>query len=213
MGRIATVLEVAKPECRATLEHETVAVVHRTESGNDVGQHVVPFHGRCRFTVTRRLPSDLHPIGHSPITAANSLTVRGQRTRHRLSHQNAGSSFPGSWSRPDVMGLMGVSAPVLGLNAKASAIEPSRRSGADQLSRRAYSMRMPTCGSGVAAAKASANTLSPPTSRGRCAASSTGAMANSLLDLLRAERWNEDRILAQLLRARTLTTQRQARQG
>ena len=36
---------------------------------------------------------------------------------------------------------------------------------------------------------------------------------NSLLDLLRAGSWNEDRILAQLRRARTLTTQRQERQG
>ena len=35
----------------------------------------------------------------------------------------------------------------------------------------------------------------------------------SLLDLLCADRWNEDRILAQLRRARTLTTPRQARQG
>ena len=35
----------------------------------------------------------------------------------------------------------------------------------------------------------------------------------SLLDLLCADRWDEDRILAQLRRARTLTTQRQARQG
>ena len=34
-----------------------------------------------------------------------------------------------------------------------------------------------------------------------------------LLDLLCADRWDEDRILAQLRRARTLTTQRQARQG
>ena len=40
-----------------------------------------------------------------------------------------------------------------------------------------------------------------------------GAMANSLLDLLRADRWDEDWILTQLRRARTLTTQRQARQA
>ena len=36
---------------------------------------------------------------------------------------------------------------------------------------------------------------------------------DSLLDLLRADRWDEDRILALLRRARTLTTQRQGRQG
>ena len=36
---------------------------------------------------------------------------------------------------------------------------------------------------------------------------------HSLLDLLRADRWDEDRILAQLRRARTLTTQRQTGQG
>ena len=36
---------------------------------------------------------------------------------------------------------------------------------------------------------------------------------HSLLDLLRADRWDEDRILARLRHARTLTTQRQARQG
>ena len=36
---------------------------------------------------------------------------------------------------------------------------------------------------------------------------------HSLLDLLRADRWEEDRILDQLRRARTLTTQRQDRQG
>lgn len=36
---------------------------------------------------------------------------------------------------------------------------------------------------------------------------------DSLLDLLRADRWDEDRILDQLRRARTLTTQRQDRQG
>ena len=35
----------------------------------------------------------------------------------------------------------------------------------------------------------------------------------SLLDLLCADRWDEDRNLAQFRRARTLTTQRQARQG
>ena len=35
----------------------------------------------------------------------------------------------------------------------------------------------------------------------------------SLLDLLRADRWDETRILAQLRRARTLTTQRQGRRG
>ena len=35
----------------------------------------------------------------------------------------------------------------------------------------------------------------------------------SLLDLLQADRWDENRILAQLGRARTLTTQRQGRQG
>ena len=35
----------------------------------------------------------------------------------------------------------------------------------------------------------------------------------SLLDLLCADRWDEKRILAQLRRARALTTQRQARQG
>ena len=38
-------------------------------------------------------------------------------------------------------------------------------------------------------------------------------MANSLLDLLCAERWDEDRILTQLRQARTLTTQRQGRQA
>ena len=64
MGRIATVLEAVKPERRAALEHETVAVVQHSESGNDVGQHVIPFHCRCRYTVARRLPSDLRPIGH-----------------------------------------------------------------------------------------------------------------------------------------------------
>ena len=36
---------------------------------------------------------------------------------------------------------------------------------------------------------------------------------DSLLDLLRADRWDENRILAQLRHARTLTTQRQGRQG
>ena len=35
----------------------------------------------------------------------------------------------------------------------------------------------------------------------------------SLLDLLCADRWDEDRVLAQLRRARSLTTQRQGRQG
>ena len=35
----------------------------------------------------------------------------------------------------------------------------------------------------------------------------------SLLDLLQADRWDENRILAQLRCARTLTTQRQGRQG
>ena len=50
------------------------------------------------------------------------------------------------------MGLMGVSAPVSGFNAKASASEPSRRSAAAQPNRRAHSMRMPACTSGVAAA-------------------------------------------------------------
>ena len=39
MGRIARVLEEAKPERRAALEHEAVAVrPPRTESGNDVAQ-------------------------------------------------------------------------------------------------------------------------------------------------------------------------------
>ena len=38
-------------------------------------------------------------------------------------------------------------------------------------------------------------------------------MANSFLDLLRADRWDEDRILTQLRRARIVTTQRQPPQG
>ena len=104
------------------------------------------------------------------------------------------------------MGLMGASAPVSGFNAKASTSEPSRRSAAAQPDRWAYSMRMSACSSGVAAAKDSANTPSPPTSCGRCAALSYGAMVNSLLDLLRADRWDQDRILTQLCRARTTVT-------
>ena len=38
-------------------------------------------------------------------------------------------------------------------------------------------------------------------------------MANSVLDPLCAGRWDEDRMLTLLRRARTLTTQRPARQG
>ena len=49
ISRVATVLQLAKPECRAALEHEAVVVVQRTEGGNDVGQHVVPF--RCKRAI------------------------------------------------------------------------------------------------------------------------------------------------------------------
>ena len=64
MGRMAIVLEEAKLKRRADLGHDTVAVVQRTESGNGVGQHVIPIHSGCPYTVARRLPSDLRPIGH-----------------------------------------------------------------------------------------------------------------------------------------------------
>ena len=64
MGRIATILKEAKHERRAALEHESVAVVQRTEGGNDVGRHAIPFHSGCGYTVAPRLPSDLRPIGN-----------------------------------------------------------------------------------------------------------------------------------------------------
>ena len=64
MSRIAIVLEEAKPERRAALEHGAMAIVQRTDGGNDVRQHVIPFHGGCGYTVARRPPSDLRPIGH-----------------------------------------------------------------------------------------------------------------------------------------------------
>ena len=79
-----------------------------------------------------RLPGDLHPTDHWPITASNSSTVRGQCTRHRLSRQTVRSSVPGSRSRSAVMGLMGISPPASCSSARASASEPSRRSAADK---------------------------------------------------------------------------------
>ena len=117
MGRIAIVLEAAKPESRAALEHETV--VSSTVPRAATMWAAIPFHCRWRYTFARRLPSDLRPIGYwRPITASNSSTVRGQRIRHRLSRQTVGSSASGSRSRSGVMGLMGASAPVSGLQCQ-----------------------------------------------------------------------------------------------
>ena len=106
------------------------------------------------------------------------------------------------------MGLMGVSASVSGFNAKVSASEPSRRSAQPAgIFHEDAGVRL-GCGGGEEFRQHLKPTDKPRTLCGV----QDGAMANSLLDLLRADRWDEDRILAQLRRARTLTTQRQARQ-
>ena len=107
----------------------TVPVLFKTRPGNDVGEHIVTLHGRRGHPVPRCLMGDLCSIAHWPTTACSSSTVRGQRTRHRLSRRATDSFEPGSRSRSAVIRLMGSSAPARGCSVKVSASEPSRRSG------------------------------------------------------------------------------------
>ena len=173
---------------------------------------VILFHGRCRYTVVRRLPNALRPIGHWPVTASNSSTVRGQRTRHRLFRQTVGSSLPGSRSRSEVMDLIGVSALV-------AASMPNHRRASPAA---AVPPPSPTGGHIPSGCRRAARVwrrrrfrqhLKPTDKPQTLCGVQGGAMANSLLYLLRTERWDEDRILTHLRRAGTLTTQRQARKG
>ena len=158
MGQITTVLEEAKPERHAAFEHETVAVVQRTESASDVGKHVIPFNGRCRYTVPRRLPSDLRPMGHWPTTPSNSSTVL--RPAHAPPAIPPARKLVGSGFEVEVRGdgFDGRQCTRERCQFQRIGSEPSRRSAAAQLNRRPYSMTNSACRS--SAAKTSAS--SPP---------------------------------------------------
>ena len=141
------------PDRRAAFEHQAVAAVQRTESGNDVGQHGHPV--PRWVSVHRRAPLAECSAPDWSLARHGQQFIDGSRPAHAPPPIPPDRGLVASGFEVEVRGdgfdrrqcTRG------GFNAKPSASEPSRRSATAQPNRRAYSIRMSACSSGVAAAK------------------------------------------------------------